>query len=105
MRLPSQMQRSMRISNKSSEPVVSAEARKLPVLLAIKRTRGYRGPKFPLDRKLARRCNRVAGAVAPFEKPSRANHRVGRTQSIQLDKPLRTRARVRSFVDRNKRCT
>src|SRR5882762_295044 len=100
MRLPSQMQRSTQTSNKLSAPVVSAEAHKLPVRLAIKRTRGYRGPKFPVDHKVARRCNRFVGAVALFQKPSRAGHQAGRTRWTRLDTPLHTREPVRSFVDR-----
>src|SRR5260370_931968 len=104
MRLPSQMQRSTQTSNKSSAPVVSAEAHKLPVRLTIKRTRGYRGPKCPLDRKVAHLCSRSRVADEHAADLSHEDHQAGRTRWIRLDTPLHRREPVRSFVDRSKMC-
>src|SRR5947207_9002292 len=89
-------------SGKSLESAVSVEVRTPPVRRESKRTRECRVQMFPLDRKVARRCNRfvVIAARAPLH--ARVNRRVGQTQSIQLDKPLRKPERVRSFVDRNR---
>src|SRR5437773_5058952 len=102
MQSPSRMQRSTLTSGKSLESAVSVEARRLPVRPESKRTRECRVQMFPLDRKVARRCNRfvVIAVRAPLH--ARVNRRVGQTQSIQLDKPLRKPERVRSFVDRNR---
>ncbi len=58
MQWRSRTPKSTRTLGKSLESAVSVEAHKLRVRLTIKRTRGYRGPKFPLDRKVVRRCNR-----------------------------------------------
>src|SRR4029450_9318298 len=104
MRSPSQTQRSTQISNKSSAPAVSEEARKLPVRRAIKRTRGYRGLTCPLDRKVAHRHNRVGATLARVASRARADHRAARKQSIRLGRPWHMRERAHFFVDRNRTC-
>src|SRR5262249_318645 len=69
-----------------------------------KRTRGYRVPTCPLDRKVARHCIRVLATLARALSLGRANHQVGQRRWILLDKLWRMREPVRSFVDRNKTC-
>src|SRR5947207_7296971 len=105
MRSPSRMLKSTRTSSESLESAVSAEVHTLQVRQESKRKREFRRRKFPSDHKVARRCNHfvVIAARAPYL--ARANHRGGQTRSIRLDKLWRRRERVRSFADRNKRCT
>src|SRR5258708_32791350 len=105
MQWRSRTPRATRTLDKSLESAVSVEGRRLPVRREAKRTREVRARMFPWDRKVARRCNRFAAIAARAPLRVRANHRVGQTQSIRLDKLLHTRVRVRSFVDRNKMCT
>src|SRR6266403_1501610 len=105
MRLRLRMQKSTPTSDKSLESAVSVEGRRLPVRRESKKTHECRARMFPLDRKVARRCNRFVAIAARAPLRVRANHRVDQTRSIRLDKLLHTRVRVRSFVDRNKMCT
>src|SRR6478672_7238429 len=105
MQWRSRTPKSTRTLDKSLESAVSVEVRRLPVHRESKRTRVFRAPKFPLDRKVVRRCNRFVAVAARAPLHARANHPVGQTRLIQLDKLLHTRVRVRSFVDRNKMCT
>src|SRR6476661_2121003 len=97
--------KSTRTLDKSLESAVSVEVRRLPVRRESKKTHECRARMFPLDRKVVRRCNRFVASAARAPLHARANHRVGQTRSIRLDKLLHTRVRVRSFVDRNKMCT
>src|SRR5205809_5055844 len=105
MRSPSRTLKSTQTRGKLLESAVSAEVRTLPVRQESKRKRECRARKFLSDRKVGRRCNHfvVIAARAPYL--ARANHRGGQTRSIRLDKLWRRRERVRSFADRNKRCT
>src|ERR1043165_4755527 len=105
MRLPSQLQRSTLTSNKSLESAVWAEAHKPRAHPARERMRESRALRCRLDRKVARRYNRVGANLPRVFSRVRANHRAARTRSIRLDKPLRMQARVRFFVDHNKTCT
>src|SRR5437899_4500312 len=105
MQLRSRMRKPMPTLGKSLESAASVEVRRLPVHRESKRTRECRAQMFLSDRKVARRCNRFAAIAARAPLHARANHRVGQTRSIRLDKLLRKPGRVRSFVDRNKTCT
>src|SRR5438132_409176 len=64
MRLRSRMPRSMPTSDKLLESAASVEVRTLPVHLESKKTHVSHAPMFPLDRKVARRCNRFAAIAA-----------------------------------------
>src|SRR5438874_5459568 len=104
MRLPSRMLKSTRTSSESLESAVPVGVRKLPVRQESKRKRECRERKFPLDRKVARHCNRFVVIAARVSLRAREDHPIGRRQSIQSGKLLRRLGRVRSFVDRNRKC-
>src|SRR4029077_5947004 len=105
MQWRSRTPKSTRTLDKSLESAVSVEVRRLPVRRESKKMRECRARMFPLDRKVVRHCNRFVAIAVRAPLHARANHRVDQTRSIQLDKLLHTRVRVRSFVDRNKMCT
>src|SRR5206468_5887627 len=105
MRLRSRMPKSTLTSDKSLESAAWAEVHKLRVRRESKRTRECRARMFPVDRKVARRCNRFVAIAARAPLHVRVNHRAGQTRSILLDKLSRRQERVRSFGDRNKMCT
>src|SRR4029077_2876556 len=87
------------------ESAALVEARRLRVHRESKRTRECRAPKFLSDRKVVRPRNRFFVIAARVPKHVRVNHRVGRTRSIRLDKPLHRQEQVRSFVGRSKMYT
>src|SRR5216110_1304126 len=105
MRLLLQTQRSTQISNKSLAPAVYVEAHKLPVRPGSKRTRGYRAPKYPLDRKVAHRCSRPRAVDERAADLAHEDRQAAQTRSIQSGKLWRTRGPARFFVDRSKTCT
>src|SRR6266404_5710697 len=86
MRLRLRMQKSTPTSDKSLESAVSVEGRRLPVRRESKKTHECRARMFPLDRKVARRCNRFVAIAARAPLRVRANHRVDQTRLIRLDR-------------------
>src|SRR6266567_677 len=105
MRSPSQRQRSTPTSGKLLEPAAWAEVRRPLVHRESKRTRESRERMFPVDRKVARRCNQLLVIAVRARLHVRVNHQAGQIQSIQSGKPLHRQEPVRSFVDRNKTYT
>src|SRR3954470_13810897 len=99
------MQKSTPTLDKSLESAALVEVRTPPARQESKRTRVFRAPMFPSDRKVARRCNHFVAIAARARLHVRVNHRVDQTRSIRLDKLLHRPERVRSFVDHNKTCT
>src|ERR1700736_354442 len=105
MRSLSRTPTSRTTSGKLLESAASAEAHRLPVHPEPKRTREYRGQKFPLGRKVAHRCSHFVAIAAHAPLRAHVNHRAGQRRLIQLDKLWRRPERARSFVDHNKMCT
>src|SRR5215469_330203 len=85
-RLQWRMQLSTRLSNGSLVRAAWGEGRMLRVRREAGKTRECRGRRFPSDRKVARRRNRVLAVAAHVALLGPANHRAARTRSTQSDK-------------------
>src|SRR6266487_7164195 len=98
------MLKSMPTSDKLLESAASGEVRTPPVHEELERMRASPAPMFPLDRKVARHCNRFVAIAARARLHVRVNHRAGQTQSIRSGKLLHRPERIHFFGDRSRTC-